>query len=83
MTGPPPRPSQTPRPPQTAAAAAVAAVAALEPDALQDSLDREGFAVTAPLIDAPTCAQLARLYTAADTALSRYRDHGAARIRQR
>ena len=47
-------------------AAPIEAVAALEPLALQDMLDREGFAVTAPLIDAPTCAQLARLYTAAE-----------------
>jgi uncharacterized protein len=48
------------------AAAAVAAVAALEPTSLQDRLDRDGFAVTAPLIDASTCAELARLYEAAD-----------------
>lgn len=46
--------------------AAVAAVAALEPRALQDSLDREGFAITAPMVDADTCAQLAGLYTAAE-----------------
>jgi uncharacterized protein len=46
--------------------APAAAVAALEPRALQDSLDREGFAITAPLVDAATCAQLAGLYTAAE-----------------
>jgi|HubBroStandDraft_1064217.scaffolds.fasta_scaffold00433_17 uncharacterized protein len=45
---------------------AVEAVAALEPQALQDSLDREGFAITAPMVDAATCAQLAGLYTAAE-----------------
>ena len=47
---------------------AVAAVAALEPTSLQDGLDRDGFAVTSPLIDASTCAELARLYASgADT----------------
>jgi len=44
----------------------VEAVAALEPRALEQSLDREGFAITAPLVDAQTCAQLAGLYTAAE-----------------
>jgi uncharacterized protein len=43
-----------------------ATVAALEPEALQYRLDREGFAITEPLIDAATCAELAQLYTAAD-----------------
>jgi hypothetical protein len=43
----------------------VDAVAALEPENLQDSLDREGFAITAPIVDAQTCAELARLYSAA------------------
>ncbi len=46
-------------------ASPIEAVAALEPQALQDMLDREGFAVTAPLVNARTCAQLTRLYTAA------------------
>jgi hypothetical protein len=43
-----------------------AAIAALEPEALQENLDREGFAITEPLIDADTCAELAQLYAAAD-----------------
>ncbi len=47
-------------------AAAVESVAALDPQALQDSLDREGFAITAPMVDADTCAQLAELYTGAE-----------------
>ena len=38
--------------------------AALEPAVIGDSLDREGFMVTPPLIDAITCAQLAQLYAA-------------------
>ena len=42
----------------------VEAVAVLDPKVLQDSLDRDGFAVTAPLIDANTCATLAHLYAA-------------------
>jgi hypothetical protein len=46
--------------------AAIAAIAAIDPDAIRDSLDRDGFAVTAPLIDAVTCAELARLYSADD-----------------
>lgn len=41
-------------------------VAALEPDAVREGLDREGFIVTAPLINADTCAELARLYEAAE-----------------
>ncbi|HXC07868.1 MAG TPA: 2OG-Fe(II) oxygenase [Steroidobacteraceae bacterium] len=49
-----------------AAVEAIAAVAALEPRALQDSLDRDGFAVTAPMVDVATCGQLAGLYTAAE-----------------
>lgn len=40
------------------------AIAALNPEALRDSLDRDGFLVTPPLIDADTCAELARLYMA-------------------
>jgi uncharacterized protein len=46
----------------------VDAIAALEPAAIQDGLDRDGFAVTAPLIDADACAELARLYTGAPAA---------------
>ncbi len=45
--------------------AAAAAVAALEPEVLRESLDREGFAVTSPIVDAATCAELAQLYAAA------------------
>jgi uncharacterized protein len=41
-------------------------IAALEPDAVREGLDREGFIVTAPLINADTCAELARLYEAAE-----------------
>lgn len=37
-------------------------IAALDPAALGHSLDREGFAVTPPIVDAHTCAQLAQLY---------------------
>lgn len=48
--------------------ASVAAVAALEPAALQESLDREGYAITAPMVDSGTCAALARLYTASEGA---------------
>jgi hypothetical protein len=51
---------------ESVTAAAVESVAALDPQALQDSLDREGFAITAPMVDADTCAQLAGLYTAAE-----------------
>jgi hypothetical protein len=51
-----------------AAVAAAAAVVALEPRALQDSLDREGFAITSPVVDAAACAQLAGLYTAGEGA---------------
>jgi uncharacterized protein len=40
--------------------------AALEPDAVRENLDRDGFIVTAPLIDADTCAELARLYEASE-----------------
>jgi hypothetical protein len=40
-------------------------IAALGPDAVREGLDREGFVVTAPLIDADTCAGLAQLYDAA------------------
>jgi uncharacterized protein len=42
------------------------AIAALDPDALRDSVDRDGFALTAPLVDARTCAALAELYSAAE-----------------
>jgi hypothetical protein len=41
-------------------------IAALEPDAVREGLDRDGFIVTAPLIHADICAELARLYEAAD-----------------
>jgi hypothetical protein len=41
-------------------------IAALDPAALSDSLDREGFAMTPPLVDTHTCAELARLYAAGD-----------------
>jgi hypothetical protein len=41
-------------------------IAALEPDAVREGLDREGFIVTAPLINADSCAELARLYEAAE-----------------
>jgi uncharacterized protein len=44
----------------------IAAIAALESDAIRDSVDRDGFALTAPLIDARTCAELAELYSADD-----------------
>jgi uncharacterized protein len=40
------------------------AIAALETDAIRDSLDSDGFAVTAPLIDAHSCSELAQLYSA-------------------
>jgi hypothetical protein len=46
----------------------VDAIAALEPAAIQGGLDRDGFAVTAPLIDADACTELARLYTEAPAA---------------
>jgi hypothetical protein len=49
------------------AAPVIDAVAALEPRAIRDSLDRDGFAVTAPLVDAQTCARLAALYSAGET----------------
>jgi uncharacterized protein len=42
----------------------VNAIAALEPAAILDGMDRDGFTVTAPLINADACAELARLYTA-------------------
>ena len=45
----------------------VEAIAALEPDEIRDGLDREGFFVTAPLIDADACAELAQLYAADPT----------------
>jgi hypothetical protein len=41
-------------------------IAALEPDAVREGLDRDGFIVTAPLISADTCAELAGLYEAAE-----------------
>jgi uncharacterized protein len=37
-------------------------IAALDPAALGHSLNREGFAVTPPIVDAHACAQLAQLY---------------------
>jgi hypothetical protein len=40
------------------------AIAALRSETIQDGLDREGFAVTAPLIDTADCARLAQLYMA-------------------
>ena len=46
----------------------VEAIAALKSAAILGSLDREGYAVTAPLIDTAACAQLAQLYTADDAA---------------
>jgi hypothetical protein len=49
---------------KTDCAPLVAAIAALESQAIQDSVDRDGFAVTAPLIDAQICAGLANLYSA-------------------
>jgi uncharacterized protein len=42
------------------------AVAALDSAVLLDSLDRDGFAVTAPIVDARSCAELAELYTAGE-----------------
>jgi uncharacterized protein len=42
------------------------AIAALGSDAIRDGLDRDGFAVTAPLIDAQTCSELAQLYSAGE-----------------
>ncbi len=42
------------------------AVAALESETIREGLDREGFFITAPLIDAATCAQLAQLYIAGE-----------------
>jgi uncharacterized protein len=42
------------------------AIAALEPEAIRGALDRDGFLVTAPLISAAACAELARLYAADD-----------------
>ena len=44
------------------------AIATLEPAAIEGSLDRDGFALTAPLIDADACANLARLYTSDEAA---------------
>jgi uncharacterized protein len=43
-----------------------AAIAALEPEVIRDNLDREGFFVTAPLISAQLCAELAQLYAAGE-----------------
>ena len=42
-----------------------AAAHLLDPGALLEALDRDGFAVTPPLLDAEACADLARLYGAA------------------
>lgn len=47
-------------------ASPVESIEALEPEAIRDSLDREGFAITAPMIDEDTCAELARLYVAGE-----------------
>ncbi len=44
----------------------LAAVAALDPDGILDALDRQGFFVTTPIIDARSCAELAHLYAAGD-----------------
>jgi hypothetical protein len=41
-------------------------IAALDPAALGHSLDREGFAITPPLVDVRTCAELAQLYDAGE-----------------
>ena len=49
-----------------APAALIGAIAALESDAIRDSLDRDGFAVTTPLIDAQSCCELAQLYSAGE-----------------
>jgi hypothetical protein len=46
------------------AAPFVDAIAALDSETIRDGLDRDGFAVTAPLVDAAACAQLAQLYAA-------------------
>jgi hypothetical protein len=51
---------------RTGSAPHIDAIAALESDAIQDSLDRDGFAVTAPLIDAQSCSELAQLYSAGE-----------------
>jgi uncharacterized protein len=40
------------------------AIASLRPEEILRTLDRDGFVVTAPLIDADTCAWLAQLYSA-------------------
>ena len=42
----------------------VAALATLDPEAIGASLDRDGFVVTAPLLDGEQCAALAGLYDA-------------------
>ena len=44
----------------------VDAIAELDSDVIRDGVDRDGFAVTAPLIDARFCAELAALYSAGD-----------------
>jgi len=49
-----------------ASAPFIDAIAALESDAIRGSLDRDGFAVTAPLIDAQSCCELAQLYSAGE-----------------
>jgi len=46
----------------------LAAIAALQSADILDALDREGFFVTDPLIDAKSCAELAQLYDADDAA---------------
>jgi uncharacterized protein len=42
------------------------AVAALDSAVLLDALDRDGFAVTAPIVDARSCRELAEMYTAGE-----------------
>ncbi len=43
----------------------VDAIAALEPEEIQEGLDRHGYFVTAPIVSADACAKLAQFYTAA------------------
>src|SRR5450631_4033845 len=55
----------TAAPRRVPAPSAAAGIAALESEALRDSLDREGFAVTSPVVDAAICTELAQLYASA------------------
>src|SRR5882724_9405397 len=41
-------------------------IAAIEPETIKNALDRDGFWVTPRLIDAESCADLGRLYTAGE-----------------